>query len=51
MKCNDIEPKAFVSLLRPIDGKQRLTKVILDSVINKHQLLGGAKLPRTKDVD
>ena len=51
MKCNDIEPKAFVRLGRPIDGKQRLTKVILDSVTNKHQLLGGAKLLRAKDGD
>ena len=23
MKCNDIEPKAFVRLGRPLDGKQR----------------------------
>ena len=42
MKCDDIEPKAFVRLGRPLDGKQRLLKVILDSVTNKHQLLGGA---------
>ena len=29
MKCDDIEPKAFVRLGRPHDGKQRLLKVIL----------------------
>ena len=51
MKCNDIEPKAFVRLSRPLDGKQRLAKVILDSVTIKHQLLGGAKFLRTKDGD
>ena len=51
MKCNDIEPKAFVRLGRPLDGKQRLAKVILDSVTIKHQLLGGAKFFRTKDKD
>ena len=49
MKCNDIEPKAFVRLGRPLDRKQRLIKVTLDSVTNIHQLLGGAKLLRTKD--
>ena len=51
MKCNDIEPKAFVRLGRPLDGKQRLVKVILDSVTIKHQLLGGTKFLRTKDGD
>ena len=51
MKCTYIEPKAFVRLGRPLDGKQRIIKVILDSVTNKHQLLGGVTLLRTKDGD
>ena len=51
MKCDDIAPKAFVRLGRPVNGRQRLIKVILSSVINKHQLLGGTKLLRTKDGD
>ena len=33
----------------PLDRKQRLIKATLDSVTNIHQLLGGAKLLRTKD--
>ena len=51
MKCDDIVPKAFVRLGRPVDGKQRLIKVVLGSVTNKHQLLSGTKLLRSKDGD
>ena len=36
---------------RPVDGKQRLIKVVLGSVTNKHQLLSGTKLLRSKDGD
>ena len=49
MKCDDVVPKAFVRLGRPVNGRQRLIKVILSSVTNKHQLLGETKLLRTKD--
>ena len=51
MKCEDVKAKSFVRLGRPIDGQQRLIKVVLGSVTNKHQLLGGTKLLRTKDGD
>ena len=49
MKCDEIVPKAYAG--RPAEGKDRLIKVILGSVTNKHQLLGGTKLLRTKDGD
>ena len=49
MKCDDIVPKAYAG--RPAEGKDRLIKVILGSVTDKHQLLGGTKLLRTKDRD
>ena len=51
MKCDDIVSKAFVKLGRPVDGKQRLIKLVLGSVTNKHQLLSGTKLLRSKDKD
>ena len=51
MKCDDIVSKAFVKLGRPVDGKQRLINVVLGSVTNKHQLLSGTKLLRSKDKD
>lgn len=51
MKCEEINPKAFVRLGKPIEGKPRLMKVVLESVGNKHQFLSGTKLLRTKDGD
>ena len=51
MKCDEIEPKAFVRLGRPVEGRKRLVKVVLDSVSKKHQLLSGTKLLREKDGD
>lgn len=51
IKCDDVTPKMFVRLGKPINGKARLIKVVLESVSYKHQLLGGTKLLRTKDGD
>lgn len=51
IQCEDVTPVSFFRLGKPLKDKTRLVKVCLDSVSNKHRLLGGTKILREKRDD
>ncbi|MEW8545309.1 MAG: hypothetical protein AB2693_17445 [Candidatus Thiodiazotropha sp.] len=51
IKCDEIVPKSLVRLGRPVNGRNRLVKLTLESVSCKHKLLGSTKYLRAKNGD
>lgn len=43
IKCEDVVVKGFLRLGKPVAGRKRLVKVMVDTVSSKHQILGGDK--------